>query len=208
MPLLLYLSVHGWCFTMFCIVSSVLNAIFICVSFNSFMIVVSFLLYCWLVLFKFSAFVNEKGLSRMLIHVSGTGGDWRNFRHIRTEVLSDASTQGRDCVRDRRWVGVTQTKQQFVTCCLNSSVSNHHGLELVSDLICDIYIHIYLCAYLNCSDQNTRCHWRELASQLSWETWKWSENVPDVQITNCIQKDKGRGRHKISKYIEKGFVYS
>lgn len=30
----------------------------------------------------------------------------------------------------------------------------------------------------------------------------------DVQITNCIQKDKGRGRHKISKYIEKGFLYS
>lgn len=63
---------------------------------------VSFLLYHSLVLFKFSAFVNEKALSHMLIHASGTGGDRRNFRHVRTEILSDASTEGRDCVRDRR----------------------------------------------------------------------------------------------------------
>jgi hypothetical protein len=82
-----------------------------------------------------------------------------------------------------------QTNKQFVTHCLNSSVSNHHGLVLVPDLICDIY----QCAYLNCSQQNTGCHWREFVSQLLCEIWKCSENEPDVQITNCHIQQKGEG---------------
>lgn len=87
-----------------------------------------------------SIFLDEIGFSQIQIHVSGVRGDWRNFRHIRTQILSVASIQGWGCVWVRWRVAVIRYHASdwlLVTCCLKRSMSNLCGLGSISDMNCD-----------------------------------------------------------------------